>query len=639
MRLVVVLSLVLALALPAAAGRVVILGFDGVDPKLAQGMIDAGELPNLKALAESGTFVPLESSNPPQSPTAWSSFATSKTPGAHGIYDFLRRTPANYRPGVGFGSVKQPVLAGDGALATPPSFENIRQGDSFWYVANQQGAKCKILSVPFAFPAEDLAESCMLCGLGVPDVRGTTSTFFYFKEDAAEVASLSGGKIMPLKFTGDSATAAVDGLRVPGSRDYATANVSFKADRAANNVTVSVGDQTATLGEGEWTPWFEWSFELSPNYTVKAISRFHCLEAGDNYRLSLTCLQFHPEEPFMQFTSPPEYGAELKERYGFFKTIGWIYDTHALRQDAMTEDLFLADVAQTMEWREKLTLDELDRGEFDLLISAWTGTDRVGHMFWRFRDPEHPLYTAEGNAKYGRAVEDTYKKMDAIVGKVQARLNDDDVLMIVSDHGFHSFRRGFNVNTWLIREGYLAVEGKNDAATATNMQPFLFGYDWPRTKAYSLGLGSIFLNLKGREGQGAVDPGQADALIKEIQGKLEALTDPKTGDKVFDAVYTRDYYEGAMVGDAPDIQLGYAEGYQSTKDAAKGSAPDALFEDNLDKWSGEHAASDVKNTPGILFLNRPLAKENPKIIDVGVTALKALGKDVPADFEGTAFLD
>lgn len=624
----------------AASARFVILGFDGVDPGIAKDMMEKGELPNLDALRTKGTFAPLASANPPQSPTAWTSFTTCKRPGNHGIYDFLRRTPRTYSPGVGFGNALHARLNPDGSVAEPARFQSIRKGESFWKVADEQGVPCKILLVPFAYPADDLAQGCMLCGLGVPDIRGSTSTFFSFSEDYKTQESVSGGILMPLRFEGNTAKVMIPGARNPqvarvsSPGAYVEAPVTFSVDRAARKVTMTVPGGEVTLGEGEWSQWFEWSFQVTPAFSVKAISRFHALQADGTVRVYMTCLQFHPKEPYMRLSSPPAYSGELADRYGFYKTIGWEYDTHALRQDALLEDAFLDDVKRTSEWQEHLCLEEIDRGNFRLLISAWTAPDRVSHMFWRFRDPKHPLYTEEGAKKYGRVVEDSYKRMDETVGKVMARLKPDDVLMVVSDHGFKSFRTGFNVNTWLIRNGYLSVKGGGDAASAFNPKEFLDGYDWSQSKAYSLGLGSIFLNLKGREGQGIVEPSEAEAVIAELRSKLLEVTDPATGDKVFSAIYTRAEYTGIAQGDAPDLQLGYADGFQSTKSTAMGSAPKDLFEPNTDKWSGEHAASDVAFTPGILFSSKPISTDAPAIIDVGVTALHFLGASVPKDFEG-----
>lgn len=634
-----------ALAAEEARGRVIILGFDGVDPRLAAEMMDAGELPKLRLLREQGSFQPLGSSNPPQSPTAWSSFNTSMNPLNHGIYDFLRRSPQNYIPGVGFGGVQRAELAEDGSLVRPPRYENNRHGENFWKIASDQGYRVKALVVPFAYPADELSEECVMhCGLDVPDIRGTTSTYFAFSDAWTEEESLAGGVRLPLGFEGDTAVVDVPGIAVPGTRDFVTVPLTVRADREAQQVTLLLGDQETTLGAGEWSPWLEWSFEVSPQYTVQAISRFHVMAADEVVRLYMTALQFHPRAPMIPFSSPPAFSAELAERYGLYKTLGWVYDTKALQQHDMTEEMFLQDVRQTMAWREQLCLDELDAGNFDLFIAAWTATDRVSHMFWAYRDPEHPLYTEEMAARYGRAVEDTYIRMDEIVGNVMERLRENDLLLVMSDHGFHSFRTEFSVNTWLIRNGYLTVMDQEDAETAYTDHRFFRdmatgqpAYDWSRSQAYSLGLGMIFINKQGREGQGIVSPDDAPALIEEIQQKLLEVTDPETGARVFDNVYTFIDPQGAATADAPDIQLGYAEGYQTSKASAAGAAPREVFVPNLDKWSGEHASSDVESTHGILFSNQPLA-ENPTLIDLGVTAFDYLNATTPPTFEGRSLL-
>lgn len=625
-------------------GRVVILGFDGVEPTIVDAMFAANELPNLAKLRDEGSYQRLTSAIPPQSPSAWSSFLTCKNTGAHGIYDFVQRDPAVPLPKPGFGRLDHAKLSADGALLQPARFNGNRKGDSFWKVADAQGLTCTSLMVPFAFPADDLTQGHMLCGLGVQDIRGTDNSFFSFSDTYTKQESVSGGFLIPLTFEGDIAKATVPGARdvrekYDSPKGFVHADIQFTVDRAANAVTVKTPMDELTVKKDEWSKWIEWTFELSPQFTVKAISRFYVIDAGEHVNVYMACLQNHPKAPYVRFSTPESYSGELQDRYGLYKTIGWSYDTHALRQDALTDDAFLADVAQTMAFHERLTLDELDRGK-DMLIAAWTGPDRVSHMFWRFRDPKHPLYTESGAKKYGRAIEDTYKKMDEIVGKVAAKLGPDDLLMILSDHGFKSFRTGFNVNTWLVRNGYLTVKGQTDAATAftTKEQGFLQGFDWTASKVYSVGLGSIFLNLKGREGKGIVDPADAQTLASEIRDKLLAVTDPETGAKVFDNIYTSDVFTGKSKADAPDLQLGYADGYQSSKSTVSGSAPEPLFEVNDDKWSGEHGSSDVANTPGIFFSNKKTNTETPRIIDLGVTALQYLGASVPADFEGKPLL-
>ncbi|MBM3289534.1 MAG: hypothetical protein FJY92_05230, partial [Candidatus Hydrogenedentes bacterium] len=407
-----------ATATPAAAkkpkypagtkrGRVVILGFDGVEPAIVDAMFAANELPNLAKLRDEGSYRRLTSAIPPQSPSAWSSFTTCTNTGAHGVYDFVTRNPAKYFPQKGFGSAEHAELDPEGKVTRPARFDAVRKGHSFWKEADSQGLKTTSLMVPFAFPAEDLAQGCMLCGLGVTDIRCTDSTFFSFSDTYEKNESVSGGMLVPLKFEGNVATAMVPGARDPRKKygtpeAFVQAPIEFTVNRAANTVSIKTPSETLNVKKEEWSKWIEWSFDVSPQFAVKAISRFYVLDAGENVNVYMACLQFDPKAPYIRFSTPETFAGDLKDRYGLFKTIGWTYDTHALRRGALTDDAFLVDVAQTMAFHERLMLDEFDRGN-DMLVAAWTGPDRVSHMFWRFRDPKHPLYTEDGAAKYGRA--------------------------------------------------------------------------------------------------------------------------------------------------------------------------------------------------------------------------------------------
>ncbi len=622
----------------ASRGRVIILGFDGVDPDIVQNMINNGELPHLAQLAKAGTFKPLHSSNPPQSPTAWSSFATCTPPAEHGIFDFLRRDPKTYLPAVGFGRAKRPELLADGALKAPLTYQSERKGKAFWKVASEQGLRVKSLLVPFAYPVEELSESSyQLCGLDVQDLRGTQSTYFALSEDFQTQEQIGGGIRLPLHFEGNTARVQIPGLAPHRSRDFATVPLDLTVDREKRQVTFTVQGHTVNVKEGQWSPWMEWEFTLSPKYAAHAISRFVVREAGQLVRVYMTCLQYHPKKPLIPISYPDAYADELVERYGLYKTVGWSYDTKALEHDDIDEEIFLQDVRQTMAWREHLTLDELERGNFDLLLSAWTATDRVSHMFWRYRDPKHPLYNAEKAVQYGREVEKTYLKMDEIVGNVMAHMREGDLLMLLSDHGFHSFRYGFSVNTWLVRNGYLRVKNNADPKIAYTDKKYLRDFDWANSKAYGLGLGMIFLNREGREGQGIVSEEEAPALMKEIRTKLLEEKDPKTGEKIFNNVYTFPKVEGASAADAPDIQLGYADGYQTAKASAAGAAPKEWLEPNTSKWSGEHASSDVAITPGIFLCNQNV-EAAPDLMDLGVTALRYLGVKTPASYQGKPLL-
>ncbi len=139
--------------------------------------------------------------------------------------------------------------------------------------------------------------------------------------------------------------------------------------------------------------------------------------------------------------------------------------------------------------------------------------------------PGTPGGTRAAAPEHQDAIRTLYQSNDALVGEILDRLQQDDVLMVMSDHGFSSFRRGVNLNAWLQREGYLTLAHGSDGAAE-----WLRGVDWSRTKAYCLGLAGMFVNLRGRERSGIVEPGAAaDALKAEIAAKLKGLVDPGNG--------------------------------------------------------------------------------------------------------------
>ena len=614
--------------------RVIILGFDGVEPTIVDAMLSDGELPNLARLRETGCYHRLLSSNPPQSPTAWSSFATCANPGRHGIYDFLRRDPATYIPGLGFGGMQPAKVAPDGALLQPAGYVSFRKGETFWAVAAKRGLRAKLLWTPYAYPPEDTPGIQMICGLDAPDIRGTQSTFFALSDRFKQTETVAGGVRIPLRFTGNAADVRIPGLRHPHRKDYVEAPLRITVDRERCTVTLDVQGKTITVAERCWSDWIEWTFDISPAFQVRAISKCHVHEAGEHVRIYMSCLQIHPAAPYLPISAPGTYAAQLADRHGLYKTVGWSDDTKALQQDELTEALFLEEAKGNMAWQSLVVLDELEAGHFDLFIAGWTSTDRVAHMFWRYRDQQHPKYESEAPDRFRRAIETLYAQMDEIIGKVMSRITPNDTLMVLSDHGFKGFHTGFSVNTWLARNGYLAVVGQSDPATAFTDARFLQGIDWPCTKAYGLGLGSVFLNLQGREGKGTVSPDEADALLLELREKLLGVKDPESGEPVLHNVYrARDIYHGDCLADAPDLQLGFRDGYQMDKSSASGAVPGNIFAPNDDKWSGEHAAADVRHTPGILFCNRPLRSE-PAIVDIGVTALSRLRIQPPPFYEG-----
>jgi len=164
------------------SGRIIVLGFDGMDPQLAQRWMKEGLMPNFKRLAEGGSFRSLATSNPAQSPVAWSSFATGTGPGEHGIFDFLRRSTDTYVPDFSI-SETQPTkytvdLFGLQIPADGGEITNRRIGEPFWMTAEKMGHNAAVLRVPVTYPPDPIHH--MLSGMGVPDLLGSQGTYSIF---------------------------------------------------------------------------------------------------------------------------------------------------------------------------------------------------------------------------------------------------------------------------------------------------------------------------------------------------------------------------------------------------------------------------------------------------------------------------
>ena len=208
--------------------------------------------------------------------------------------------------------------------------------------------------------------------------------------------------------------------------------------------------------------------------------------------------------------------------------------------------------------------------------------------------------------------------------------SNDTVLMVISDHGFNSFRYGIDLNRWLEEHGYLKL--KADGRHKKN----LAGIDWSQTRAFALGLAGIFLNLKGREAQGIVDPkAEAEALGNEIAFKLMDLKDADHDQQpVIKQVYpAQRIYRGPYKDEAPDLIIGYHKGYRASWDTAIGQVTDRILHENTKAWSGDHCI-DRSLVPGVLFCNRKIKTPEARLMDIGPTILDMFGVTVPKYMDG-----
>jgi predicted AlkP superfamily phosphohydrolase/phosphomutase len=628
--------------------RLVILGFDGVDPRLLSRWMEEGKLPALRALSERGDYRPLASTNPPQSPVAWTSFATGTPPARHGIFDFVERDPRTYLPDIGTGGVHPPRFWHDLIESAPAEGWTRRRGVPFWQIAATHGVRAVVLRVPYAFPPDPVPGGRMLSGLGVPDLLNTNSTFTFLAadlvRDGGKRPEPGGGRLLPLTVTGDEAHLDVPGPPDPrgGGRPGLTLPVTLHVDRAADAVTIRFAGQEERVARGGWSKWLGFRLPVVaplglPLYAVDGFCRFH-VASVDPLRVYLSPLNYAPAHPFATISSPGGYAGELAQALGPYKTVGWSEDTSALNAERIDEQAFLDDLDHTMDEVRASTLREIDRPDWDLLISVFTQTDRVAHMFYRLLDPSHPRYDPVLAARFGDAVLRVYERMDAIVGEVQGRLGPDTELLILSDHGFHSYRMGLNVNTWLRDHGYLA---QGTVPAGREDDDFFPGVDWSRTRAYALGTGQIYVNLRGREGQGVVAPGaEYEQLLHAIARDLEAEVDPASGEHPVRKVYEGpEAFAGAPPDRRPDLQIAFRDGYRTSWRTPLGGIPKALFEPNLRKWSGDHAASDVVDTPGVILSSGRLRAGDPAIVDLAPTALAFFDVPIPAEMQGHPLLE
>ncbi len=369
---------------------------------------------------------------------------------------------------------------------------------------------------------------------------------------------------------------------------------------------------------------------------MRGIAKMLDLETGDKTRLFITPISFDPRAPYSPISYPNDYAARVVDAIGgLYKTCGWDHDTSALNDGAIDEGEFLREMNTVETQRRAMLMKALAGKDWNMLVWVSTATDRVAHMFYRLIDPGHPMYDAALAKKYGDAIEHEYERMDATVGKVVAQLRPDDTLLIISDHGFHDFRWGLHVNQWLRQNGLLALQ---NGAESTPHE-FFMDVDWSHTKAYALGTGQVYLNLRGREREGVVTEAEAPTVLQQIRTGLLALRDPAHGNgPVLHQVYLgKDVFQGRREKDAPDLQLAYNEYYRTAWETVLGGTPPGLIVDNDKKWSGDHAASDVTQTSGIIVSNRPLG-EHPRIVDMAATAATFFGEPRGAHWVGQSVL-
>jgi len=612
----------------AAKPRMIVLGFDGMDYDLTQQMMAEGKLPNFSRLAKMGSFTALGTAIPPQSPVAWSNFITGMDAGGHGIFDFVHRDPKTMVP---YLSTSRTEASGShlklGKYQIPlksDKIELLRYGTPFWEVLEKHGVPTTIVRMPANFPPSGTATK-ELSGMGTPDIIGSYGTFSYYTSDPAAFAGkdVSGGRLYTVAVSGGAVTGSLAGPKNPFLVEPKNLQADFTVylDPVQPAAKLVVGDEERLLRVGEWTDWVPMTLEMIPTQSIPIMARFYLKSVRPAFGLYVTPLNLDPKSPAMPISTPNKWAGELADATGRFYTQGMPEDTKAFKDGIFSEEEFLRQsrmAGDEVVSQYDAVLDDFRDG---FLFYYFGNGDQISHMMWRPMDPGHPAYKPE-EARFKDAVPQIYELFDGVVGRTLEKMPPDTTLVVMSDHGFTSWRRAFHLNTWLKENGFLAVIDpylKDDPGLFSNV-------DWSRTKAYGLGINGLYINLQGREKWGIVTESERKGIMDEISRKLVATIDPVTGAPAVTKAFQREeaYHDRGHIEIGPDIVVGYAKGTRGSNESALGKVGPDVFTNNTEEWSGDHCM-DPDAVPGILVTSRPLKKAAPRLQDLAAALLAEYG--------------
>jgi predicted AlkP superfamily phosphohydrolase/phosphomutase len=620
------LGMLVACGPPAHDIKVIVLGFDGMDPKFIDRHRDV--LPNLDRLEQAGGFRELETVMPPQSPVAWSTVITGLTPGGHGVFDFVHRDPVDVSPFSSMADAVPPeytlevgdwVIPLDAAETIP-----LRQGKAFWEVLGEQGVPATMMKMPTDFPPLPAATGAV-SGMGTPDMLGSFGTFQFFTDDPDEFVTetVSGGEVHRVHVVENHVESTILGPVNSFLQEEPRTEVRISADidpisRAAR---IEIDDDVLVLSEGDWSEWVHLDFELVP-YVLSAsgMVRLYLKQVHPHFKLYVSPVQIDPLAPEMPISHPADYAAELAEAVGPFYTQGMAEETKGLSSHLLTRAEFTEQAHIVYDEEIALYHHMLAEYRGGLMFYYFSTTDQAAHMLWGdYEDMLVPIY----------------EKADAVVGHTLETIDDDTTLIIISDHGFARFDREVHLNRWLMDEGFLALDDPQNAGPDIGF----VHVDWEETEAYALGLNGLYVNVAGREDQGIVAESEVAEVKKRLTERLLKFKDPETGDPIVERVYDpSEEFEGEEMEFAPDLLVGFAPPYRMSPATGLGAVPYVTVNDNPDEWIGDHCMAH-DNVPGVLFSNRPISGDAPRLHDIPVTVLTAFGVEPPANMVGQNVID
>jgi len=555
--------------------KTLILGFDSFDPAVFEEMAGKNQLPNLEKFIQGSGYSRLEVCSPPQTEVSWTCIATGADPGGHGIFDFVHRDPATYVPYVSILPMRKTAI---GEQFVPPY-----TAKTFFEEAAELGYPATALWWPAMFPARPDLPVNTLPGLGTPDIRGQlgVGTLLTSEDETKKKTT-----VVKLVSTGkDRYAASLPGPQTQSRSGPQTLSLPISLDVVDEKTArLTIDKQQVELKLGAWSDIVEFKFKAGMLFNVHAITRFIATSLSGVVRVYALPLQIHPLHSTWHYASSTSFSKKLWKDVGAYLTLGWPQDTTGLEDGCITDEQFLDLCQFIFNRRIQILYYLMNDFREGVLASIFDDLDRVQHMFFHDRMD---------------IVQDWYKRLDRFVGDISAKVDAWSGryrYLIMSDHGFSDFRNKVHVNRWLLENDFLAM--KNGGAD-------LSGVDWSKTRAYAVGLNSIYLNVAGREGQGIVSSDTLENLLSELKTKLLDWKDTKGNPVIQKIRLKHETYSGPYTRFGPDLVVGYAPGYRGSAETGLGKIPDVAMESNTDHWGADHCMdSDV--VPGVIFANRDL---------------------------------
>lgn len=616
------------------AKRAVILGLDAMVPPIFEKFLSEGLLPNLKTLYDQGSYCPIMPTIPAQTASSWTTIATGATPGTHGV--FL------------WGTHK----TGESLTETHSSeafSSSICRAEYLWEAAARAGKHSVVayytgyppttdraiyidrLDNPGSFHSE-IARAMCYTNLNLP-----------WEPIKVQLVQAQGWQNLPaskkpILYTIINVNPSAGGtcqkyyglIAASGDNGYDTLILTRNADASS---------PVSTMKVGQWSDWQKELFVIDGDQR-EASFRFNLVElSSDASRFRLYRSQAYPTDG--SFIFPNDHGRELMERFGpyvneaaaHYLHVGWL-DFNTVAKELLYQAKWIAGAS-------RYTMDKYDAV---LHIQHWHPLDLIGHLLISKLDPAGGEYDPDHLEEHWQEMRRYYQLADQLVGEFMKQFSmDDTAFVIVSDHGMPPNNTAVSLFTLFRNEGLIKVKNGSDFQQV----------DWENSAVY-YAQNHLWLNVKGREPNGIVDPKDYHRLRREIIRLMRSLTHPDTGDHVIPIVLPRE--DAPMIGlwgeDIGDIVFVYAGGCRWTVPEFIDANEDRIV---FPCGGASHSSqlttyeTEVSSNYGVLLMSgagirrgyyRNKNVRGPVITtDVAPTVAQMIGIPAPAQSEGKVLHD